>query len=453
MLLYLKNKLELDHCKTDIILFKSDLNEDERQRISRGTDLSVITNISGVQSLYDYKTNWLWFIICKIAAQVERSDLISGADYLDDLLTITGVSERQHQSIFSGLKLSKIKTDISTKLNTGVFKSDVKAQVELIKTDAKEAAIDVIEIAERCLSKLKFKPRKKICIFFDELELFWNKSDQRNRDLALIRDLLYAVARINRKVSATTSAIIIYASVRTEVLDAVNQIGAEVTKETDDFGIHIDWSTNALSPNQPLLRIVENKIRASELECGEDQTNDVWAAYFPARLYGRDFRQQMLDTSMFRPRNLVRRLILAQRDKANQEFSPDDFKDTQLRFSQGVWREIEEELQAVYSPAEVQAVKAILSGFKIRFKFQDIAPRITAVSQSASIVRGKFQSEGDLNQLINILYRSGAIGNLFSVGGSQRDRWIFRGYPEPLLDKDFVVHESLRKSLQLEERL
>jgi len=57
--------------------------------------------------------------------------------------------------------------------------------------------------------------------------------------------------------------------------------------------------------------------------------------------------------------------------------------------------------------------------------------------------------------MITSLYRVGAIGNLYFVGSAKKEirfGWIFRDNYDPLYDKKFMVHESLRKFLQLSFR-
>ncbi|MBA16745.1 MAG: hypothetical protein CMN73_10380 [Sphingomonas sp.] len=453
LMLYLRERYRRNGHKNDIVLFKSDLTEDQRQRLISGTDMSVIEAIESAQKGVDYKTNWLWYILVHISYLLDSHDVMSGQDYLEDFKILTGADRRPKQSIFSGLRLSKLKGDITSGLAAGPFKTSVKAEVEAILEDKDKPEIDVIEAAERCLAQIKLKPSKRVALFFDELELFTTQEDQRSRDIYLIRDLLYAVGRINRKIGVDSASIVVYASVRSEVLDEVNLFGDEVNKDIDDFGVKLNWDVRSDSQNQPIIQLIADKIIASEVEDGQDASEDVWKTYFPAHLFGKDIRQYLLDISMFRPRNLVRRLNSAKMHKDHEGFILEDFEESQLDFSIGVWKEIEDELRAVYEPAVARAVKSFLSGFQSRFYLNELETRIMKSTHVASGIRNQFAPKEAIVRLLEILYRSGAIGNTFLVEArgkrEARDRWSFRGYSEPLFDKQFVIHESLRKALQL----
>lgn len=438
---------------TEIVLFKSDLNEDERQRLISGSDVSVIEAINTAQKGADYKSNWLWYIIVQLSYMLSSDQLISGGDSLHDLKVLTGASQRPKQSVFTGMRLTKLKGDIKANLNIGMFKSEARGEIEAIIDSADRPEIDVIETAERCLCRLKLKHTKRVALFFDELELFTSQTDQRTRDLILIRDLLYAVSRINRKLGAYSASIVVYASVRSEVLNEINVLSEEINKETDDFGVRIEWDIRSQSLSQPLLELVSAKIRASEAELGENETADIWRSYFPDKLFGKDFRQHLLDISMFRPRNVVRRLKGARRRPDAHGFSVSDFEDSHIEFSNGVWKEVEDEIRVIYKPEITRAIKQVLSGWQSRFELYEFERRIESANHIPSGARNLLRRADEVKTLIETLYRTGAIGNFFYVesGGRRqpRDRWIFRGYTEPLFDKEFVVHESVRKALQL----
>lgn len=270
----------------------------------------------------------------------------------------------------------------------------------------------------------------------------------------MIRDLLYAVSRVNRVIGSNTASIVVYASVRTEVLHEVNRVGPEVCRDVDDFGVKVNWNVKGDVENQPILKIIEAKIHASEFEADELPTENVWQSYFPSHMYGNNFKQHLLDISMFKPRNLVSFLSLAREydpDAVIVEF--DAMDQTQIEFSSLVWREMEEELLGIYKPVDVSAIKAVLTGFQARFSVGELDKRVNQLGQVDVSVRNSLGSRESAGRLLKDLYRIGAVGNQYFVKGGfrkeARDRWVFRDMPEPALERDFVVHESLRKVLQL----
>jgi len=450
---YLKHRIEEYKGHAEIVLFKSDLTEAERQHIASLTDTNIFVDQGKISIQYDYKQNWLWFIIRTISKMLEYDDLDFGKESLHDLKELTGVNKKNKQTIFSGLQFTKIRVAIETAIKTGVFKSGIKGELEAIYSKKDSSIIDIISMCEQELINLKVKDRRRYCLLFDELELFLNKVDQRDRDLALIRDLLYAVSRINRKFG-TNNSITIYASVRSEVLQEVNRIGPEIRRDVSDFGAEVLWNINSQSSSQPILNIVEAKIQASELENGLKQTADVWDTYLPKILFGKNIKQYLLDISMYKPRNLVRRLKLAQAAHYNEgSLISDDFSDSAQTFSSDVWSEIEEDLLSSYTPMQVSCIKSILSGFQVKFNLSSLKERIERLSRIDVNISTNIRGCIDAAKIAYDLYRVGAIGNVYRLDSENRhegrDRWVFRNYLEPLLDKDFIIHESLRKNFQL----
>jgi hypothetical protein len=254
-----------------------------------------------------------------------------------------------------------------------------------------------------------------------------------------------------------TSALMVVACVRSEVLHEVNRVGPEISRDVDDFGVRVNWNVTIENENQPILRIVEAKINASEIESDEEPTHpeEIWVKYFPRSAFGRKFKQYILDNAMFKPRNIVNMLTLA------RDLRPDDHSisfssidQVQLEFSKRTWREIEEELSGEYSSDEVAAIKSTLIGFASEFDIPKLQKRIDHLSKFDPNVHS-FSSKYKAFDMITSLYRVGAIGNLYFVGSAKKEirfGWIFRDNYDPLYDKKFMVHESLRKFLQLSFR-
>lgn len=305
LLLFLRHRIEQSGGDTHTVLFKSKLTEMERSRIAKIPDLTAMIDQESIKFEQDYRVNWLWFIISEIVRLIDPSEVLDGKSEFDDLRVLTGVDRSAHRpSVLSGLQLTKVKAAIDAALTAGPFKTGVKEEIEALPKNAQHAFMDVVDICERLLYKIKLRPGVKKCLFFDELELFVGKLDQKDRDIFLIRDLLYAVSRVNQGFGASSSSIGVYASVRSEVLFEINRVSPETERDVKDFGVPIDWHGAASSPNQGILRIVEAKIGQSEIEVGELVTSDIWPVYFDGYLMNKSAKQYLLDVSMFKPRTL-----------------------------------------------------------------------------------------------------------------------------------------------------
>lgn len=455
LLLHTRRILAEQGANTHTILFKTGLNESERQQISAGAGFQVFTTNEKISVQYEYVTNWLWLIYRNLIRLIDLKFVENGYEIANDLKSIMGVKDELKVSPFSDLAINKVKVSAKAGLKANVVNGELAGELELAsKQPEARTPLELIDICERYLNKIRLNSRSRCLLFFDELELFWSRPDQKERDLFLIRDLLQSVARVNRNLGSNSASFVVYASVRSEVLEEVNRVGPEIARDVQDFGAHVDWNVRAVADKQPILQIVEAKVQASEIEAGLLPTEDVWAAYFPEPTHGRPIKDHLLDVAMFKPRNIVSRLNLAKfHDAESHFFSADALEETNSKFSSSVWREMEEEMLVIYSPKQVQKLKSLLTGFKISFKVQDFESRVQNLSQIDPSVADGFRTRSDIVSALTSMYRIGALGNRFTTMQGKkrvtRDRWVFREYDAPTIDENFVVHESLRKVLQL----
>lgn len=456
LLLHVEEVLRGSGANTQIVLFRTGVGETERAKLANGRSITTFFNDGKLRAEYDYTTNWLWFIYKNLLRMIDPDQVEKGREVAEDLRKLVGVHQETRVSNFSDLAMTKVKGSAKAGLAGGPFSAEISGEVEAVKRENEDRApIEIIELCERYIPKIQFgNNNNRFALFFDELELFWSRPDQRERDLFLIRDLLHSITRANNALGASSSSFTVYAAVRSEVLEEVNRVGPELVRDIIDFGVPVDWNVRAASENQPIISIIEAKIHASEIENDHLPTEDVWTSYFPKEIFGRSIRDYMLDISMFKPRHIVSLLNLASaRAKNDTCLSPENFEDTTDGFSSSVWREVEEELRGRYSAEHVTNLKAILTGFRVRFTLEDLESRISSLGSFDPRLTNGFRSRVEVVEALKALFRVGAVGNQFSVQGSirqeRRDRWSFREAAEPAIDTTFVVHEALRKTFQL----
>lgn len=321
LLLYLQDEAQERGWSTDTVFFRSGLSETERQEILAGQSFSVVTMSENGKIEYDFLFNWLWVIYSSILRRLDPSWIIEGKDIANDLKLLLGIKNETRIRTLDNLTIKSITSRAAVAIKSKFVDVDLSSEVELIKNTPKEKlAFEVIKLCEQYFQKIRINPSKRVLLFFDELELFWSKPAQRERDLRLIRDLLQAVSRTNRNLDALGASAIVYASIRSEVLDEVNQESPELFRDIEDFGVKVDWNVKIDSAQQPILRIIESKIRNSEIEFDHNPTEDVWSEYFPEKIYGRDAQSYLLDTSMFKPRLIVMILNYAKKRYVESDF-------------------------------------------------------------------------------------------------------------------------------------
>lgn len=453
LLLYVRGLLEDQGAKTKTVLFKSGITERERQKIA-GAGFSLVDSSAGITSEYDYKINWLWYIYRNLLRLISEEQVYEGWDIAVSLKRLLGVYGEVNANLLSDLSTKRIKGFAKAGLKSGPLTIEIAAEIEAISKDDENSDIEIIDIVEKYLPEIVFHPRHRSVLLFDELELFWNRADQRERDLFLIRDLLYAVSRVNHSIGTKNVSLGVIASVRSEVLYEVNRVGPEVSRDVSDRGVRVHWNVKSDDPTQPILQIIEKKINASEIENDELPTEDVWTTYFDPYVFGRDIKQYLLDISMYKPRNLVSLLSEATEvDPLSSKVTDELIQQAQGEFSKRSWVEIEEGLLGEYTADTVRNIKAILIAFQPKFSLGQFQRRVEQKRQTDPRFRQAFRTEAETVSVIESLYRLGAIGNIYFVNergrSVPRNHWMFRDFYDAILDKEFEVHESLRKELQL----
>lgn len=441
---------------TDTLLFKSDVTEIDRQQIISDSGYHIV-DTGQLKVEYDYLYNWLWMIYATILRQIKPEWVLSGVKELEALKALFGVTTELPISKLRDLNLKELNGKATLNLKIPIVEATFATEVGSAREKpAKQSFIEVVKICENHIGKVSLKPQFRSLMFLDELELFANRADQKERDLFLIRDLLRSVVRANRVLGSKSASFGVYACVRTEVLSEVNRVGQELARDVEDFGVVVRWDTSSSADSQPILEIVESKIQHSEIEEDEFKTEEVWERYFPEAYHGRHVADHLVDISMFKPRLILLRLNLAKKYNGDAEhFASESFEETNLPFSTAVWREVEEQLATIYPRRTIDNLRTALTAYSPRFTPADLERRFLEINAVKPGAIDGFRTQADINLMIGQLYELGALGNQYTVAGEGprsvwRDRWAFRGFEDPVWTEKFIVHESLRKFFQMQ---
>lgn len=260
-----------------------------------------------------------------------------------------------------------------------------------------------------------------------------------------------AISHINSESAEHSRKIFIISSLRTEVLHSVLELGHEIGRDVDDYGDKLDWSDAKVSPQHPLLNLIAKKIAISS----KIPESEVWTRFFPDRINNQEYHRFLLNSSYYRPRDIVRLLRVARdHDKHAEAFTTAHFDQTSTEYSKQTWLEITEELLASYSPEQITALQRVFLGFNTHFFTADLEDRVRSRHQSDHEVKTLFQKKG-ITKILSDLYRIGVLGNDFVVrdssqkGTRRRYRWIFRGNTALNDAERIAIHKSLWKHLTL----
>jgi len=106
---------------------------------------------------------------------------------------------------------------------------------------------------------------------------------------------------------------------------------------------------------------------------------------------------------------------------------------------------MKEELNALYTPEQLETIFICLTGYKPSFSFEELLERISKYFSSTFLAL-------DLIGVLNDLYRIGIVGNYSK--SSNLFRWQHKGNDGIVFDEDWdiTIHKALWKSLSLSEK-
>ncbi|NHT74267.1 hypothetical protein G8E10_00695 [Rhizobiaceae bacterium CRRU44] len=451
LLRYIALKLESQGSKTQMILFKSQIKEELRKDFSKAARVKLTEdNIDSFDGT-DFEAVWRWFIYRKIVEAVRDhstgfveqneqfekfSELVNADTYGDDK---KGLLAR----LIPKIKKGHIEISHSPKLGLDLeWDSEGKANVDFNA---------LVQKADEAFSSLTGS-NNRLNILFDELELNHNTEKQYKRDSQLIRDLIVSVESVNAVAKAKKINICIYAAIRSEVVNSVESLGKEVNKPISDFGTEILWNKPGVdSSQQPLLNIIEQRINIAREKTGLDKltSQEVWRQYFPDKIIKLQPQVYILHNSWYRPRDIVRLLLIAQdQDTTATFFSVQAFEAIRKKYSTASWVEMTEELRSKYKPSEIDGIKSLFYGFKGISTVGELNARSVVVGLENTDAKELFKKYS-VQEILRDLFRIGVIGNI-DPGHNRNMRFSFRGDDEIIFSKEIFVHNALRAHLSLQ---
>mgnify|MGYP003227848472 CR=1 FL=1 len=268
--------------------------------------------------------------------------------------------------------------------------------------------------------------KNKIYILVDELELSLKRTKSYERDITLIRDLIFAIQYVSEISKEHGYPVYLIAAVRNEVYKNVQAKGMEINKTIHDFGVQISWQQHGGDiSNHPLLKMLEKRIQYSEMKAGLAPTENVWQEYFVQTVGNSriDVRNYILDQTWYKPRDIIRMFTAIQAVRGGKCIADQETFDTIRKdYSAESWTEFEESLTAKYSDVEVDGIRLALTGISIPFELKDFIAQIDGKADTFVEVETLKNGSHKPNQILRDLYDLGVIGNYGKV-----PRFVFKG--------------------------
>lgn len=457
LLFYLDNKLkehDMIAC-TSFIFFKeefTDAKRDELQAMSCRLLSSVSVEQGALVDNREFEYIWRWLFFKRIVADNEeynRNLFVDNDVWLDFERTINRIKSplnKKKSIIPNTIKVAMPYTDPHTMTEVA---PEVEVDLRNLSGDMYRGFTSLIDEAEELFVNLT-RTDVPYFIFVDELEAYYGDRRVFERDLCLIRDLIFTVKRFNtifaKSGMAQTKVI---CSVRSEILNAISRfvVTKEINKVTSGFSVPLNWIySNTSSYMHPIIQILLKRIAVCE---GKDEYNykDIYNAWFPERIHGIEPAGYILNNSWSKPRDMVRLLTTAQNSVQNSShaFTDSVFNSIKRSYSEESLSEIKEELRALYDPTEIDTIINCFMGYKTAFSVNQLRQRIASY-YAGTVIDLKF------NQVIEDLYRLGFLGNFMPA--SKIYRWQHKGDERVILADEWrlFVHYALHGALSLGAR-
>jgi hypothetical protein len=438
---------------SEFIRFKRDIDEEERNQIKR----SAIPN-NPFEEIVDSEVPSDFTLNCSLAWQVYLIKVIisrlSETEY--------GVFDRNTESweklcallnaAYGELENCSVIKKILPKMKRGNIEIDttkiIKANLEFEWVDSEKKIVSFTSLAKQIINLYsELSPvEDKIYIFIDELELAFKQTKKYQRDVTLIRDLIFAIEYLSDINRTHSFNVFLVTAIRTEVYKNIISKGLEINKTIHDFGITISWEQKGGNiRNHPLLKMLEKRIHFSETKFGYEPSSDIWETYFMPYV-GRNKKEvqnYILDQTWYKPRDIIRLFSIIQQHHGNKNIIDQECFDTARKpYAEESWIEFEEFLTVKYSDREVEGIKKALTGMQLPFLVSDFQHQLNIKKDFFDEV-DELVTKRKTPDILKDLYDIGIIGNYGS-----NSRFTFKGDTDIDPIMPITIHYPLIKFFQ-----
>jgi S1 RNA binding domain len=439
---------------TSFILFKSDYNDLEKIKIDSAAKrlIQSINFEQGVmESINDFHDLWKIIIFQKIVSDHEEN---SNNLFMNDEIW-TEFSKVVNSIKIINFKQKQVSMPNKIKLIAGM--SPVGSFTSGVEIDfSKEMDMNDLtlfnERVKECTYLFSNLKRTDIpyYLFIDELEAFYADDKTFKRDLSMLRDLILAIKEVNfLGTNANMKKTKIICSVRTEIVNSIYRHipTKELNKVISGFECKLNWNyTNTNALEHPLFKIFLKRLEHTDSlkDVYYKNLEEIYGAWFQANDNPEKVVNYILNSLWNKPRDVIRLIsafknsIISNIRYINQEVMNHSIKE----YSNKSLEEISGELNAIYTPSELEEIFTWLRGFKSPFSFQELKLRIDNISEKSKL-------KEKLNGILEDLYRVGIIGNYNPYLKSHR--WQHKVDEKVIIDDGwfFVVHNGLNTALSI----
>ncbi len=394
----------------------------------------------------DFSLVWRWHLFLSIVRDNKDGKIFfKDGNWKRFERFVTGIFKKELQATVSvGVDL-KLPENIPSLLN--FIQPHISIEIPEFNIGRREYTFsEAMENAEEWFLKLKdSRGVTPYYIFVDELDIHYGNEKSYLRDLRLVHDLALEVKRFNDIIhkQGWHKNTKVFCTLRPEVIQAIEERlpARSLKREMEGYRFDLKWSSDSSETySLPIIKLLLKRIEVAENEKGVTTWSDMerYKRWFPDQIEGMEPSDYIRQITWSRPRDIVRLLNVAKRQRPNDTaFTKYVFEDLMRDYSKGSKEEIRGELETSYPPSEIEDIFECFVLLPERFTLKEFRERLEE--------NGWKEEPGhDAASVLGDLYRIGAIGQ---VVGDQV-MWFYQGelYSRRLVN---VVHRGLVQALKV----
>lgn len=449
---------------TKFIVFSEDISQNDFSTILSDLDIRSVVKPE-IDTAINVRDMWMIFLvknICEILS--DSGELFDGkSDLIKISKLISDVFGDNNPNILD--KISEAIKGGTVRLKAAIgsyFEAESKIRFNNSATSKELNIGGLVESIIGLLSRIEYPKDVRYSLYIDEINLSMFQQKQHKKDSILVRDLILSIGRLNRIFAESDTPIYVYGAIRSEIARGLNVSRNEIDKYLIDHGQKIQWHEGFEVEQYPIFSVIEHRITAIEKNtsgrCNKEK--DVWTEYFPNDIYGISPKRFISEITWCNPRDIVNLFNSAAGVQLSRpKYDTHVFVSVAERYSDLVWTERAEELNAEYSMTVVNAIKKLLTGFFRHFKVHEL-DRKAAEASIASPVLSQIRSTIGIEKICRDLYHVGVLGNSIPVNKSRVDdervhkkerfeSWFYRDSKEFDASHWLIVHRALYPTLGL----
>lgn len=434
LLKYLESKVQENSATnfTEFLRFKRDVDDEQRNQLKRSALPSnsfeeIIESDIPLDTSLDCTLAWQVYLIKVIISRLEETEYgvfnrvdSTWSNLKQLIVAIYGSTDNSDKikKILPKMKRGNIEIDIS---------KFVKTSLEFEWVDTEKTIVSFNSIGKQIINLYsKLKPLdNNVYIFIDELELSYKKSKKYQRDITLIRDLVFAIEYLSDINRTQSFNVFIISALRTDVYKNIISKGMEINKTINDFGVTISWEQKGGNiANHPLLKMLEKRIHLSEEKSGYPKSENIWEEYFIPTVGNSKVNVQnyILDLTWYKPRDIIRLFSVIQKLQGNKNrVDQETFDIIRKQYAEESWTEFEEILTVNYTDIDVEGIKKSLTGISLPFSVADFNRHLQEKADFFGEV-GILAKNHKASEILKDLYNIGVLGNF-----GENKRFVFKG--------------------------